>query len=66
MGIEPTTRVQRVTGFEDQGSHQAPFTSRLQFTLMSPQAAHITGPYRDPSCIEMLHQRHNVFSRRAK
>ena len=30
MGIEPTTRVQRVTGFEDQGSHQAPFTSKTQ------------------------------------
>ncbi len=30
MGIEPTTRVQRVTGFEDQGSHQAPFTSNMK------------------------------------
>lgn len=27
MGIEPTTRDKQVTGFEDQGSHQAPFTS---------------------------------------
>ena len=27
MGIEPTSRVRRLTGFEDQGSHQTPFTS---------------------------------------
>ena len=27
MGIEPTARGERATGFEDQGSHQAPFTS---------------------------------------
>ena len=29
MGIEPTTRVGQVTGFEDQGSHQTSFTSNL-------------------------------------
>ena len=29
MGIEPTTRVRQVTGFEDQGSHQTSFTSYI-------------------------------------
>lgn len=30
MGIEPTTRrLRRVTGFEDQGSHQTPVASSL-------------------------------------
>ena len=29
MGIEPTTRVGQVTGFEDQGSHQTSFTSNI-------------------------------------
>ena len=29
MGIEPTPRVMRDTGFEDQGSHQTPNASKL-------------------------------------
>ncbi len=31
MGIEPTARGHRATGFEDQGSHQTTFTSKLFF-----------------------------------
>ena len=27
MGIEPTTRLTRATGFEDQGGHQTPIAS---------------------------------------
>ena len=33
MGIEPTSRVRRLTGFEDQGSHQTPFTSTCAMRL---------------------------------
>ncbi len=29
MGIEPTPRVMRDTGFEDQGGHQTPNASKL-------------------------------------
>ena len=29
MGIEPTTRFEQVTGFEDRGDHQAPFISNV-------------------------------------
>jgi hypothetical protein len=33
MGIEPTARCLRATGFEDQGSHQASIASEISFTV---------------------------------
>ena len=35
MGIEPTSRVRRLTGFEDQGSHQTPFTSMTRIARLA-------------------------------
>lgn len=54
MGIEPTARVHRATGFEDQGSHQTPFTSFYIF-LAVPQLAQISYAGGDTRRIEMLH-----------
>ncbi len=54
MGIEPTARVHRATGFEDQGSHQTPFTSFYIF-LAVPQLAQISYAGGDTCRIEMLH-----------
>jgi len=34
MGIEPTARCSRATGFEDQGSHQASIASEVGLSLM--------------------------------
>ena len=62
MGIEPTARVRRATGFEDQGSHQTPFTSFYIF-LAIPQLAQIFYAGGDTRRIEMLHQRNYIFSR---
>ena len=33
MGIEPTARYSRATGFEDQGSHQTPIASGIGRTV---------------------------------
>ena len=33
MGIEPTARFWRATGFEDQGGHQTPITSSASLHL---------------------------------
>ena len=62
MGIEPTARVRRATGFEDQGSHQTPFTSFYIF-LAVPQLAQIFYAGGYARRIEMFHQRNYVFSR---
>ena len=64
MGIEPTTRVQRVTGFEDQGSHQAPFTSSIRSSLtLLAQAPIVAVADSYPCSIEVLHQRYYVLAR---
>ncbi len=46
MGIEPTTRVERATGFEDQGGHQTPIASVPPPSPRPPPEA--TGPRRVP------------------
>src|SRR5207249_3978371 len=38
MGIEPTARCSRAAGFEDQGSHQAPFASGASPRATAPEA----------------------------
>ena len=48
MGIEPTSRVRRLTGFEDQGSHQTPFTSVTRFKQLAGEPTRDAQPAQKP------------------
>lgn len=64
MGIEPTTHVRQVTGFEDQGSHQTSITSiEPVLSAKLPEIAHAD---RNTCRIKMLDKGQDVLSRRAK
>ena len=63
MGIEPTARGHRATGFEDQGSHQTPFTSKVVVILAAAELAHISYTGGDTRGIKVFHQGNYIFSR---
>jgi hypothetical protein len=76
MGIEPTPRVMRDTGFEDQGGHQTPNASKMRPGLWkTPAKKHpldkdehkliLASPCpKDISCRGFLQPRHIAYSTR--
>jgi hypothetical protein len=63
MGIEPTTRFERVTGFEDRGDHQAPFVSNVS-ARRSHEASTVRNKYEivNMSLPSILYGRNSFFA----